>query len=227
MRNFTPSLLFGCILLLLVSCSKEKSVDTLGYTPGSSNNTNNSSNNNNNNGGSSTGSEIGTWTFINMHATTLSSVEYNTGFSNEKAVTVSDYTTQNNAGTITFDGSKMTATGLAYDVNAIAKTYMYTDNVLDDSLDFPFTANIPSSTASNATYKKVTSDSIYIQSGAFTGMDPNGGTTQGMPSGYRLKWDGDKMYMSMSYTQTSNQVVSGMTQKTTMRITSVTTLQKK
>ena len=225
MRNFTPSLFFGCILLLLVSCSKEKSVDTLGYTPGSSNNGSNGGNNNT--GGSSTGSEIGTWTFINMHATTSSSVEYNTGFSNEKAVTVSDYTTQNNAGTITFDGSKMTATGLAYDVNAIAKTYMYTNNALNDSLDFPFTANIPSSTASNATYKKVTSDSIYIQSGAFTGMDPNGGTTQGMPSGYRLKWDGDKMYMSMSYTQTSNQVVSGMTQKTTMRITSVTTLQKK
>jgi hypothetical protein len=58
-------------------------------------------------------------------------------------------------------------------------------------------------------------------------MDPNGGTTQGMPAGYRLKWDGDKMYMSMSYTQNSSQVVSGITQKTTMRITSVTTLQKK
>lgn len=224
MRNFTPRLLFGCLLLLLISCSKEKSIDTLGVTPGSSNNGDNGGNNNS--GGTSTGSELGTWTFINLHATTLSSVEINTGFGIEKANTVSDYITQNNAGTITFDGSKMTATGLAYDVNATATTYMYTNNVLDDSLSLPFTASIPSSNAT-ATYKKVTADSIYIQSGVFNGMDPNGGNTQTMPAGYRLKWDGDKMYMSMSYTQTTSQVVSGITQKTTMRISSVTTLQKK
>ena len=227
MRKLTPFLFLGCILLVLASCSKEKSVDTLGNTPGSGANGGNGGSNGGN-GGTTNGSENGAWTFMGMHANTYQSVEFNNGISNQKLVTVSDYLTQNNAGTITFDGSKMTSTGLAYDMNSTATTYIYTDNTLEDSLTFPFSAAIPSTTASNATYKKVSADSIYIQSGVFTGMDPSGsGTVQGLPSGYKLRFDGDKMYMSMSYSQTQNQVVSGMTQKITMRVTSVTTLQKK
>jgi hypothetical protein len=224
MRKLTPFLFLGCILLVLASCQKEKSVDTLGATPGSGSNGGNGSGSNL--PGTSNGSEIGTWNFIGAHCTTYQSSESNGFGGNTKVVTVSDYTTDNNTGTIQFDGSTMTASNLSYTMNSMATSYIYSANGVD-TFSFPFSASIPN-TSSTASYKKIVTDSIYVQSGVFTNLDPSGtGTVQGIASGYKLKWDGDKMYMSMSYQQTSNQVVMGITQKITIRVSSVTTLQKK
>lgn len=229
MRKLTPFAFLGCILLMLASCSKEKSVDTLGATPGSGTNGGNGGNGGNSGGtgGTSDGSEVGTWTFIGMHCNTSQTVEYSDFSGNIKAVTVSDYSTNNNAGTIKFDGSTMTATGLAYTMNSTATSTIYLNGAAQAPYTFPFSANIPSTTSSTATYQKISTDSIYIQSGVFTGMDPSGtGTIQGIPSGYKLKWDGNKMYMSMSYQQTSNVSQLGQQQKVTISVSSVTTLQK-
>lgn len=214
MQKFTPIWFLSCALIILASCGKEKSIDTIGHP-------------NSGTDPSSVGkSEVGTWTFVEMHAITYSSVEMNDGFNNLKTATISDYTTQNNTGTIKFDGSTMTSTGLSYSLNTTAKTYMYTDNVLEDSMEIPFAYSLPAGTASSGTYKKIGSDSLYVQSGVFTGIDPNGGTTQGLPSGYKLKWDGDKMYMSLNYESSKFQIVQGISQKIVMRATTVTTLKK-
>jgi hypothetical protein len=208
MRNKTPLLLIGSlVLVVLASCSKEKSVDTSGGS-----------------GGGSTGSEKGTWNIVNMRGITNSTITLNDGVDEVKTVTISDYTTQNNGGTIKFDGSTMTGTGITYSVDDIATAYFYTNGVLEDSLDAPFAASIPP-TDSKASYKKIGSDSIYVQSGVFTSVG-SGGTTQSSAGGYKLKFDGDKMTMTAAVNQTKVELNMGITQRTISQAVQIITLQK-
>jgi hypothetical protein len=112
-------------------------------------------------------------------------------------------------------------------MNSSATTTIYLNGASQTSFNFPYSANVPASTDVTGTYKKIGADSIYIDQGIFTGMDASGtGTVQGIPAGYKLKWDGNKMYMTMNYQQTNNQTVLGVTQKVTINVSSVTTLQK-
>ena len=127
MRKLPPFLLLGIILLAMASCQKEKSDEPLNGTGDAV----------------STGSEKGTWKFISTFASTSESVVYNDGIKDVKTVTIWEYTTENNAGTIKFDASKITSTGLTYSVDGIAEAYLYLNGSLADSLEFPFAATIP------------------------------------------------------------------------------------
>jgi hypothetical protein len=212
MRKITPYVIIGCVLLVLVSCSKEKSVDTSVNAPGTGT-------------GSAVGkTEKGAWNFISMRGLTSETVEFNEFGDATKIVTTSDYTTINNAGTIKFDGSTMSGIGLTYSVDAMAKTYIYTNGTLEDSLELPFAATIPPIN-STASYKKIGSDSIYVQSGAFTNIS-TGGTTQASSGGYKLAWDGDKMTMTASVAINKIDVSTGISQKISQRATQIITLQK-
>jgi hypothetical protein len=108
MRKITPFVFLGCVLLILASCSKEKSVDTLGGGGGTT--------------AGSTGSEKGTWKLLSMRGITNQTIEITDGVDVEKSVTVSDYTTDNNTGTIKFDGSTMTGTNIGYSVDKMIMT---------------------------------------------------------------------------------------------------------
>jgi hypothetical protein len=221
-----PFILICSLVLTLASCGKEKSVDTLGVTPGGTNGNGNGTGNGGgggNGGGSSNGSEIGTWKFINMNAKTTAIIEVSGMGMSNKTVTVSDYTTENNAGTCKFDGTNMVSTGLEYTVDGIAKAYLYINGTLDDEIELPFNEVVPP-TSSTATYKKIGTDSIYVTGGTF--QTPNGGTQQGSSGGYKLKWDGDKMTLTGNYSQNSTQLSQGVTQKTYQSAITVITLQK-
>jgi|RhiMetdeSRZDD1v2_1073273.scaffolds.fasta_scaffold42502_3 hypothetical protein len=211
MRKRNPFLALAAILITLASCQKEKSVDTLGS-------------NGSNNGGSTSGNtEVGTWKFISMHATTSSTVVASDGADTEKAVTLSDYTTEQNDGIVKFDGSKMTATGLTYSVNTIAKAYFYLNGTLEDSIEAPFAFTLPPY-SSTATYKKVGTDSLYFDSG--TGSF-GGASTQSVAAGYKLKFDGDKMTMTTKADEVKTELNPlGFMQTTTNHVVAVTTLQK-
>lgn len=212
MRKIAPYLLIGCVLLVLVSCSKEKSVDTPENTPGTGT-------------GSAVGkTEKGSWNFISMRGITSETIEFDQFGDATKIVTTSDYTTINNAGTIKFDGSTMTGIGLTYSVDAMAKTYIYTNGTVEDSLELPFAATIPPIN-STASYKKIGSDSIFVQSGAFKNVG-TGGTTQASSGGYKLAWDGDKMTMTGSVSISKIDFSTGISQKITQRATQIITLQK-
>ena len=224
MRNFTHLIAFCSILLALASCTKEKSIDTLGVTPGGSSG-NGNGNGNGSGGGSSNGSEVGNWKFISMHVTTSETIEFTMGSDAIKAITTSDYTTNNNSGNVKFDGATMFTNNVAFSVNSTAKTTMYTNGILLNSQNMPFTADMPAN-SSTANYKKIGTDSLYFSSGIITGIDPSGAVNT-KPGGYKLKWDGDKMYMTLNYGETTNEDDGfGNMQKVTIKITSVTTLQK-
>jgi len=197
--------LFLCSLtvFIFISCKKEKSFEVA--TAGSSGDT-----------------ELGNWKFLWLQASTSSVVEVDDGVDVLKALTVSDYTTEQNGGAIKFDGTNMTATGLTYSINDIAKGYFYDNGVLYDSLELPMTATLPSTNAT-AGYKKIGTDSLYFASGSL--MNPGtGGGTQTLPGGYKLKFMGDTMTMTLIFDQFKSETTAGLTTKTTNHAVSVTTL---
>jgi len=87
-----------------------------------------------------------------------------TGSDGEKSVTTSDYTTINNLGTIAFDGSNLTTVGVTYTINAVAKGYIYQDNLLLDSSSFPFNFTVPPF-SSVASYQLAGTDSNLFPPG--------------------------------------------------------------
>lgn len=216
MKNLTPFLI-GSILLTLVACQKEQSVDTLNGAPGTGGSTG---------GGNSTAgkSEIGTWKVLSMRGITSSTVEYSLSGDAIKSVTLSDYTTDNNGGTVKFDGSTITGTGVTYSADFVADNHSYLNGAPFDSAQVPYSFVIPP-TNSTASYKKIKSDSIYVQAGAFA-IGGSSGTTPSNAGGYKLAWSGDQMTLTAAVDQSQIQLVQGVSARITAHAVQILTLQK-
>jgi hypothetical protein len=210
MRIRSPYLLAGILAFIFISCQKEASLE-LPRNGGS--------------GGSSNGSEIGTWKFVGMHSITSQAVEYKFAGDAIKDVTTSDYTTENNTGTLKFDGSNCTMTGVGYGVNTIITLIEYTNGVPDSPFQAPMIVNLPP-TDGTAPYKKIGSDSLYFQTGAM-GTVGAGGTVQSIATGYKLRYYGaDSMTMSTAYDDVQLNVTSGIPTKITSHAVIVNSLKK-
>jgi hypothetical protein len=224
MRNLTQLIAFCSILLALASCTKEKSIDTLGVTPGGSSGNGNGNGNGNGGGGSSDGSEIANWKFVSMHVVTSETMEFDMMGMAYKVIISSDYTTNDNAGFFKFDGSAMSTTDWAFSVNTQQKQTGTANGISIPAQNTPFTAQLDPVTET-ANYKKIGTDSLYFSAGVTIGLNTSGFEDQ-RPAGCKLKWDGDKLYMTWSYTETSTDDYNGFTGKVTGKYTYVTTLQK-
>lgn len=167
-------LLISTLIITFTACQKEKSAEIP------------------ENNGNTDGSELGTWNFISLHAITKETIEA----PGEKLVTVSDYTTIDNKGTITFQNSKMSANNISFSANTIAKVYYYENGVLEDSIPVPFAYTAPA-TSTTYDYEMIGADSIHIKSGSLSLPDAGGNTGSG--EGYRLRWEGNRMIMMVNY----------------------------
>jgi hypothetical protein len=141
-----------------------------------------------------------------------------------KMITSSDYTSESNAGDFKFDGTTMSTTGFAFSVNTQQKIQVYSGGQTGPTQNMPFTGDMPSTTES-AGYKKIGTDSLYFSAGVTVGLSSDGSVDK-RPAGYKLKWDGDKLYMTCNFTETSTGDYNGITAKITGKYTYVTTLQK-
>ncbi|HEY1869663.1 MAG TPA: hypothetical protein VGG71_01325, partial [Chitinophagaceae bacterium] len=130
--------LLSLIVLMFASCQKEidDSVDD--------NNGNGSSGGWNTGSGNTGASIIGTWNFTVLNAQTQSTAEVDLSGTDEKTVSLSNYTTTNNAGTFVIDDSVMHVNGLTYTVSSTVKAYTYENGVLVDSADSPVNVTLPS-----------------------------------------------------------------------------------
>lgn len=149
----------------------------------------------------------GTYKLKSISAKTNSTI---TGTDGEKDVTLSDYTSIKNAGTIVVDGSKFSATGLSYEVNATATDYFYQDNELVDSFSMPFNVKIPA-TNSAAPYKLIGADSIYFLNGSLTGGIAGNGSIQNGGNGERYTVSGNLLTIKQNGTKDSTFMDSGVT----------------
>lgn len=145
----------------------------------------------------------GTYSFKSLTAKTNSTI---TGDDGEKVVTVTNYSTTNNMGTVVFDNSKVTNTGLSYSVNSIATGYFYEDNVLIDSTSYPFTVSIPA-TNSVSSYQLIGADSIYFPNGSISSGLAGG---ESIPSGGRYTIAGNLLTISMRVAKDSSFTDSGI-----------------
>src|SRR5712671_2307119 len=98
-------------LIFLISCQKEINFQN---------------SNNSGGGGTNNNSIISDWNFVGMVAHTSSSVSVVAGSDQLKSITVSDYATKNNVGTVKITSTQFISTGLAYSIDTTmnVKTYI-------------------------------------------------------------------------------------------------------
>jgi len=211
MRLKTNLTLLSLVTLLFVSCQKELSIDTINGPVGGPG------------GGGGSNSLIGNWKFLELIANTESSVEATDGTDTEKAVTVSSYKTINNKGTITFDATKMSSSGVGYDINDTAFTYLYINGVLFDSIDFPFSFTVPSSSG-QTNYKVIGTDSIYFESGFFAVPSADPQATQA--GGAKFKIEGNVLTLTTNSSTTESETDQGVTTVTKNKVAGVIRMQR-
>lgn len=169
--------------------------------------------------------EVGTWKFISVRATGSQTAEFSQSGASVKAVTSTDFTSQNNSGTVTFDSSEMTATDVSLTVNTTAKTLVYTNGVLFDSLQTPIAETVPPQSATSA-YQKIGADSLHFQDGGFLNV-LTGGLLPNAPAGCKVTFEGnDIMRLTIVYDTVTTQDYQGIPAKLTIHTVLVATLQK-
>jgi hypothetical protein len=164
----------------------------------------------------------GTYKFVSVTASTISTQIVTDGTTVDKSVTYSDYTTKNNTGTLVIDDKNITSTDLSYSVDTTARVFLYEDDVLVDSFEDEFQIDVPASSATSG-YKVVGNDSIYVTSGS---MFFNGTNSSTDPAGIKYKIEGDKLHIYGGKTQTTQQNQSGYMVTQKAEATIVATYQK-
>lgn len=195
MRQVKHTLLACISALLLISCQKELTMESSqGFGPGQ---------------GGANNTLQGKWKFIGMYAQTQAIVELNDGVDVLKTITASEYNTKKNTGTMEIDAVKMTNTNFGYEIDTLARGLVYENNVLVDSLSLPLNFVLPPS-SSVSPYTKVSSDSLTFPPGQFVSMGTSSPLSQ--PTGVKLKFQGDKLLMTVNVAVTDVQSVFGITQ---------------
>ena len=218
MRNFLL-LLVTAWVIAMVACSKEKSNET-GVPPGGTTPTD--STNNTTSGGTNT--EVGTWKFINVTGTGNQTAEFSQLGVALKAVSNTNFTSQDNGGTLTFDSSNMTAAGITFSVHANPTAYVYAGPVIVDSLPFPLDQTISPQSATSG-YKKIGTDSLNFANGGFLDL-LTGGLLPNPPTGCKVAFNGNTMRMMIVYDAVTTQDYQGVPAKITLHMVLVVTLQK-
>jgi hypothetical protein len=118
----------------------------------------------------------------------------------------------------------MTGTALTYSADYLADYHAYLNGAPYDSSKIPVSYSLPP-TSSTASYKKIKSDSLYVQAGAITVVGSSG-TTPSTAGGYKLAWNGDKMTMTTAADQSQIQYTQGVPTKMTVHTVQILTLQK-
>lgn len=174
--------------------------------------------------GSGTNTETGNWKFISLSGT-LGTIAESLQFGGAaKMVSSTAFTSQNNGGTITFDNSKMTASGITMSVNTSANTYVYVNGFLVDSVQTPLNQTLPSQNASSD-YTKIGADSLHFQDGGFLNA-LTGGLLPDTPTGCKLKFEGNLMKMLMIFHTVTTQDIQGVPAKVTVHAELLATLRK-
>jgi hypothetical protein len=147
------------------------------------------------------GDITGEYTFVSMEANTSSTAES----SGMKTVTTSNYTTENNTGTVTIGASTITSSNVSYDINTTLHGTTYLNGTLLGTVDQSYSFAAPATSAS-ATYRLVGADSIYFENGT---MFSDGITSSTEPAGARLSVDGNILYMLTTVHQNITQDIGG------------------
>lgn len=150
----------------------------------------------------------GSWALLEIIVHTRSAVDQAYGGDDYEDVTVSDYTTTKNSGTIAFSGAVATTTGITYEASFIALDSSYLDGQLVGIVDAPFDITIPA-TSGTSKYQQIGSDSLYFPAGGVFSMGTSGGT-QTTPVGSTFTIHSDTLVMTTRIHQLVSQNIGGI-----------------
>jgi hypothetical protein len=159
MRKMKTKLLFLAAMtaILLTSCQKEVSLQDDGGTITPNNNI------------------LGKWNFLGLNAKTNSSISYTEmGFA-LKAVALSDYDTENNAGTLEVTADKFFFKGIGHTIDDEAEVLTYVDGLLLDQTVEPFNVTTPP-TDDTFDYVRNNNDSLTFPNARAMLPDISGGS---------------------------------------------------
>lgn len=195
MKKVKQFLFISLAVIAVVACQKEVSYDS-------------------STGGGSSGNNdlIGTWKLLYLHAKTNQTVEATDGVDKEKIVSVSEYYTVNNTGTLTFETTKITGTNLGYTIDTTFKGYFYLNDMLFDSIEVPLYAVIPGAN-STANYTLYGSDSLYFPAGGIVDIGAGGQATT--PAGAKFKIENGVLTLTQYYHDSFSETDMGVVTKTT------------
>jgi hypothetical protein len=208
-------LLLLSLIIAFTSCQKEINYAT-GNGPGGTGGTGGTGNIN---------SIVGDYDFVGMTAHTQSIVTVNTQGQQLKAITVSDYVTKNNIGTVKITSNEFINTGLGYSIDTIMNVKTYIDNVLFDDSDLPFVGSAPA-TSSTSPYVGVSADSITVTGAFGVSPDPSGNIPTG-PVGVKLSWSGDTLLLKVNTSFTQSITQGGVPGIITGSVNGITKLKKR
>jgi len=194
----TASKLLLSLVIVFTSCQKEVDYATSGNSGGTGGTGGPGGNGN-------TSNVEGDYDFVGMVAHTQTSVTVSAAGSEIKAVTVSDYVTKNNTGTMKITSNQLIGTDIGYSIDTTMNVKTYMDNVLFDDSDVPFVGDSPP-TSNTSPYVRNSADSITVTGLLGVPTDPSGTIPTG-DVGVKLSWSGDTLLLKIntSFTQTVTQ----------------------
>lgn len=206
--KFTHSLYLSAIVATaFMACSKEKSAEP-------------------DENGTALQKLIGTYDFLYLAAHTESDIEVVFPEGTMRTVSISNYISKGNSGTYTFTANEMIAENTNYTIDTTFNTKFYTDDVLEDEVDMPFSFSVSDYDASS-TYKLVGTDSIFAE-GGFSNIPSGGGESSPItPSGTKFFWSGDTLTFYAEYLALSTVTEEGIRTNTKQYIKHATRLLKR
>jgi hypothetical protein len=210
-------LLVAALVFVFVACSKEKSNET-GAIPGGTNPIDTLPK------PGDTNTEVGNWKFISLQGTGNQTAQFSLAGVALKAVSKTNFTSQDNGGTVTFDSSKMTATGITLSVHTNATTDVYQGSSVVNSFQTPLDQTVSPQSATSD-YKKIGTDSLNFANGGFLDL-LTGGLLPNPPTGCKVAFSGNTMKMTIVYDTVTTQDFQGVPANVTLHSVFVVTLQK-
>ncbi len=171
-----------CVIALVVIAGCQKGIEPFTGSDNSGGN------------GTGTSSIVGTWKFDSLYASTKNVSEYTDMDSDFTTVTLINYNSKHNTGTVTFNAdSTCSSSNLSYSVDTTANAYNYENGVLLDTTAQAFSFSIDSSSITR-TYELIGSDSIYFPQGFIATSAST--TTQAPSSGGRININGNTLTLT-------------------------------
>jgi hypothetical protein len=177
----------------------------------------------NSNSGSSTNPLTGgTWNFVDLSSNAkLTATE--SGFVSGEIIDMTDFTTIDNSGTITFTADSMSGSGIGYTIDTTYTTYTYAGST-NDTVTTPYTTTV-APTSSSTSYQLIGSDSIYFGSGTPFYVSLYAGDTVKI-EGVHFSISGSTLTLTSTINQAGNVTYEGVTAPSVTQITSKIVLSK-
>jgi hypothetical protein len=196
--------LAGVILVTMASCHKETSIEGV------------------------TGKNVlqGDWTLVSVHAQSQATEQDTVNGVVYTVLTVSNYTTTDNTGMVSFSADSMSGAGIGYSIADTSIEYDYINGGFLDSTAYPLGFTVPAANSSSF-YQLVGTDSLSFPQGSnLISVPVIPGAPSGSVSGAKFVISGNTLTMTSVVDQTVLVPILGVMEPLLVRATVTIILQR-